>query len=113
MKIEVGLKLYLVPSHRHGHPAIVEVGKVGRKWATLVPEYAGRFDINTLQLDGKGYSSPGMLYQSKDVYDEMVLLDNYWKENVTNKLRDIYHRPGHINLTDMDKLISILSGAVR
>lgn len=67
--VEVGQKLWKVfHDKRRGDPCEVEVVKVGRKWATL-NRYHGRIDLETLSVDGGGYSSPARCYLSREVYE--------------------------------------------
>ena len=70
--LQVGQKLWYVPHrhHRRGEPYEVEVTKVGRKWATVGEGWRQeRIDLETMQADGKGYSSPGTCYLSREHYE--------------------------------------------
>lgn len=60
-------------SHRVSGPATVI--RVGRKWVTYRPGtpgalhgLEGRFDLETLRIDGSPYSSPGSVWASKEAW---------------------------------------------
>jgi hypothetical protein len=83
MKITVGQKLWLEPhGNACGRPKTpikeVEVTKVGRKWF-MINKY-GRFSIETMWIDGKGYSSDWKAYTSKQ-----ELLDNQEADELKRK----------------------------
>jgi len=78
--LTTGQKLWLVPARRRGKPREVEVGKVGRKWAALIPYYEGRVDIETLALDGGNYTSPGRCYGSRAEWEESSALGKAWAQ---------------------------------
>ena len=69
--MKVGDTLFMKLTRRSGHhrdeSKPVTVTKVGRKWATL--DYPSRkpyrVDIDTMQVDGAGYSSPGRCWLSE------------------------------------------------
>lgn len=86
----VGQKLYFVPRDRRvGSPRTVEVIHIGRKWATLNGENAtnngsftwtfGRCDKVTGIVDGKGYSSPGTCWVSREAYESDNLRLAAWE----------------------------------
>lgn len=71
----VGQKLWLVYTQRNRRDdgREVEVMKVGRKWAEVSRERT-RLNIETLELDGGVYVSPGRCYLSEQAYrDEQAL----------------------------------------
>lgn len=58
------------------------VTKIGRKWVTLgngFRENAYRFDVDTLELDGGDYTSPGKVYLSEEAYHQETALMGAWK----------------------------------
>lgn len=59
---------------KNGYP--VRISRVGRKWAEL--EKGGRANIITLEIDGKGYSSPGRLYKSEQEWIDVREKDSLW-----------------------------------
>lgn len=62
--MKVGQEVFVVYGNRYGkrepRTSHETVTKVGRKWASF--GFNSRFDIETGQLDGGGYSSPGRAY---------------------------------------------------
>lgn len=76
MTLTVGQQLYYVPSQRRAEPGFVTVTKVGRKWAEIGPNR--RVNMETMALDGGGYSSPGTCYLSKEEHDAEVELRDTW-----------------------------------
>ena len=75
-KLEVGQKLWVVWSSKHRSPCSVEVEKVGRKWAEIPNGY--RINLETLYIDGRGYTSPGRCYLSKKQYEQEKAVDEAW-----------------------------------
>lgn len=79
LTFKVGAKLFAVgDSYAFGkHGQEVEVTKVGRKWAELD---GGRYraDLQTGQIDGGEYLSPGRLYPSREAYQAELALDKGW-----------------------------------
>ena len=108
MKLQQGQEVYYVPSSRRGSPSVCTIAKVARKWVYLEPERYGRFDKETLRVDGQGYSSPATIYYSKEDYDSKVIADNYWRKNLGDSLRGLYHRPSHITIDDIDVIRGML-----
>lgn len=78
MKLEVGQKLWYVPSDSRQNQTEVTIQSIGRKWAKVC--YVGRIDINTLEVDGGKFSSPGKCYISQEEYDNYVLIRSAWAE---------------------------------
>lgn len=89
--LKVGQKLFYVVSvnrSRNGSNEIwLSVIKVGRKWATL-SGYNQRIDLETLEMDGGDYSSPGRCYLSEGEYWSQRELKKCWS-TLTNA---IHHR---------------------
>jgi len=68
---EVGQVLICVKTdHRRGvEPYPITVKKIGRKWVNYESKYGtGRFDKESMAVDGMGYSSPGQIYLSMEAY---------------------------------------------
>lgn len=76
MSWEVGQEVFVHYNARyHGGDYTAVITKVARKWVTieragLCLSAADRFDAETGDLDGKGYSSPGAVYPSEEVFRE-------------------------------------------
>lgn len=78
-RLVVGQKLWLVPRlSNHGQPRDVLVIKAGRKWATLDCWRNARVDMETLEIDGAGYVSPGCCYLSREQHEETMKLVCLW-----------------------------------
>lgn len=69
---KVGMTVHSVMTrNQRNGPKISEVTitKIGRKWIYFGEGYqVDRFDAETCQIDGKGYSSPGKVYENLDKY---------------------------------------------
>lgn len=82
--MNIGTILYYVP--HHGSPYEVIVRHIGRKWFTFVDlrfkdlphPRSQRADVQTWQVDGGHYSTPGTLYVSKEIYEEVLELQRVW-----------------------------------
>ena len=71
--LEVGQELWYAPNDTRYEAKAVTVTKVGRKWATL--DNYNRVDMETMEIDGGGYSSPGTCYLDRKVYEEQCRAD--------------------------------------
>ncbi|MBE2181775.1 MAG: hypothetical protein IAE97_15035, partial [Chthoniobacterales bacterium] len=66
--LKVGDEVFAMFKYSRGNGVPLYVSKIGRKWLTL--KHAGdgwcdnRVAIGTAEIDGDGYSSPGMIYRS-------------------------------------------------
>lgn len=81
----------------------VTIEKVGRKWLTV--DYGERVNIETLEVDGGQYSSPGQCYLTKKEYDEKVVKDKIW-EGVRRKCP---YNTSDISLENMIIIAKILN----
>ena len=101
--ITVGQKLFYMPNRGYGRKVIgyeVEVTKVGRKWAYIGDRF--RFDIESMEVDGGQYVSPGNLYLSEADCIAADELDKDWSD-----LRESLARLGcrHKDITHNDMAI--------
>lgn len=79
-KVVIGQKLWYVPRElRRADPREVTVTKVGRKWADVSGGH-GRINVETLEVDGRGYSSPGKCWRSREEYEAYDALCKAWDE---------------------------------
>ena len=69
--------LWYVPNS--GVPCEVTVDKVGRVWFTVKKYRKDRFSIDNGYADGRGYSSHGRCYVSREAYESKVELDRLWQ----------------------------------
>lgn len=85
--LTVGQELWMVPRERHlGQPRFVKVVKVGRKWAELDCLY--RVNMETLSVDGGGYTSPARCYLDKEAYEAEQERQRLWgvlRQRINNK----------------------------
>ena len=79
MSLVVGQKLWFVPDGRLGRPRETTVTKVGRKWATLDTWGKMRINVETLEVDGRGYMSPGQCYLSRADWTAAMALAEAWQ----------------------------------
>lgn len=110
MKIEVGMPVYLKPTGnaaRRG-TAIIEttVTKVGRKYFEVEPPLYGRFYIEEMCQDGRGYISGYHAYLSvKEIEDEAR------KEALNRHFRKLFDFSGSgLSLEKLEKMKIIADG---
>ena len=91
---------------QHSEPREMTVESVGRKWVTLDDERY-RFARGSRQLDGKGYSSPGTVYDSRQQYDAELERRKLWL-----RLRELTQRsaPDHLDNTQLEQALKLLGG---
>ena len=111
-EIEPGQRLYYVPRKRDGKPQWLTVTSVGRRWATCGEGYDTiRVDIDTMQVDGRGYSSPGRCYLSEAEHSNDVRRKELW-----DQIREatLYSGvPKHLDVSDCEAVRAALKGAAR
>jgi hypothetical protein len=56
----------------------VTITKVGREWLTL--SSGRRINKHTLEVDGKGYASPGRCYLSREIYEKRMATLKAWRD---------------------------------
>lgn len=96
MPLQVGQKLWFVPNDRRScAPYEVTVEKIGRKWASIGRR--GRINLETLAVDGGGYSSPGQCYEDRAVYEAKVALQAAWS-SFQNKVRHQWRVPDGVTM---------------
>lgn len=81
-----------------------EITKVGRDWYTLASKSGERrVNIKTLQIDGKGYSSPGYIVRDVAEYEAERKLSKAWNE-VHQYIRNLYSVPAFLTQEDIETL---------
>ena len=93
------------PSLNHGRPPRrfdCKVAKVGRVWATL--ENGERFDMVGGRLDGKGYASPGRVWESSEEFDRQRLLLWAWGEFLDKVASFRHHPPGSVSFNRLRQI---------
>jgi hypothetical protein len=88
---EVGQKLFV--SVRYREALYMTVTKVGRKWLELEGG-VWRADRETLEIDGKGYTSPGRAYASREEFEAYQAAQKRRKEDPVRKPA-ASERPGY------------------
>lgn len=106
MKLSIGDIVHVVyPSLRIGTPARrsdMRVAKVGRVWATL--ENGERFELANGRLDGKGYASPGMVWESADEYLRAKTLKWAWGALLDQIGSFRHHPPPFVTFNQLRKI---------
>jgi hypothetical protein len=111
----VGQKLWYVQSERRGRPGWVVISNIGTKWLSC--QYFDeqnsctygklRIDIETLWVDGGGYSSPGQAYVSKEEYEAEYLLNLAWG-NFSTAIRNQFRVPNGIDVKQIQRAAGAL-----
>lgn len=106
-KFYVGQVLWYVPfkGYGRGSPGEVTVKSVGRKWVTLSDN--DRFDANTMLVDGRGYSSPGRLWLSKEEQEAHADLHNAWRA-MRKHFDGLSYAPEGVTLNDIQQARKLL-----
>lgn len=108
MEWEVGQTVLIVPHDNRRNPYEEKIGKIARKWVTLDPEWRGRFDRHTGQVDGgRGYSPTGKAWPSPSDYHAWKARDEKWRE-MHRKLP--YSVPDHLTDFDLDLICDLIAG---
>lgn len=106
--IEVGQKLWFVPQMKYaGDPREITVVKVGRKWAYTDERRADRFNVETLALDGHGYTPSGRLYLRQEDHTREQEISAEWtkaKASMSNK----WHAPDGVTADDIRAAVKLL-----
>ena len=103
--LKVGDKLWFKAMVGWRRDEEVTVERVGRKWLHI--SNGDRCDRETLLADGRGYSPPGKLWQSKDEYDRHANRLDRWSE-FQRKVTGLYSPPEHVSIADIDRMLTIL-----
>ena len=107
--LTVGQKLWWVSDrYRNTRELLeVEVTKVGRKWADISNRY--RVNVQTLETIGKGYSSPGKCYLSKNEYLSEAKTIEAWL-SLHGKLSRTYTPPHGVTIETIETVKRLLFG---
>lgn len=109
-----GQELWLVPSARYlGDPSLVTVGKVGRKWAEVkdgkFDSVIGRINVETLFLDGDGYTSAGRCWLNRADWEAETSRQSAW-EGLRRSIDRTYDAPPHVSHDSIKQIIALLAG---
>jgi hypothetical protein len=107
-----GQELFYVPERRSGESSAVVVHKVGRKWVHIKWGYQmmcrSRFDPNTGECDGGGFSSPGRVYLSQEIYEREKKANSLWKLLRKAMLNSLHNRPNKLSGESIQHAANIL-----
>lgn len=106
MNLQVGQKLWFVPTYRYGQPCEVEVVSIGRKWVKISLGDT-RIDINTGHADGRGYCSPGRCWESQEIYKAHVARIGAWSR-FRSAIQGMYSTPEHLSTDDIRAAAKLL-----
>jgi hypothetical protein len=105
MSILVGQRLFRVePQHGSRPPWTywIRVTKVGRRWAEFkradgaYTSFGGRFDMETMRVDNRGFGDAGRVYGSEEEYQRTVRVNVLWRE-LRQKLDRMWNRPDKVD----------------
>lgn len=104
----VGQELWFSPEDRRGgakgYP--VRVIQVGRKWAKL--DGSGRVNMETMWIDGEGYSSPGRCWLSQEAWLAEEARQKAWSD--LRKIVDRkYQAPDDISEQNIKSAIGLIA----
>lgn len=105
--LKVGQKLWFVGARGFRNEYEVEIINVGRVYASI--SRAGRIFLDTLLVDGGGYSSPGRCYLSRDAWDAEKSRDLAWA-NIRSAISQQHSTPKDfdpIKLAEISKLLGV------
>ncbi len=106
--MKVGDKLWhVVNDRRYFNEYEVTVTKVGRVWAELNNDPKFRVNIESMYIDGRGYTSPGACYYSKENYEEEKNRGEAWKA-FRKELEYIWSPQNHLSLAQIQGLIAVV-----
>lgn len=105
-ELTIGQMVYYVPSDSRSKPYWLRINKIGRKWVTL--QYNYRMDRVTWEMDGRGYSSPGMCYRSKEEREMIVMRNQRWGV-IREHINRSFHAPDWIDLDAVERALGLRS----
>ena len=89
------------------------VTKVGRKWADVSGGHGRRFDIETWDLDGGRYSSPGNVYPCRDAREKEISRIRAWR-NLSDAIdRYRYGAPPNVTIEAIQQAAELLGLEVK
>jgi hypothetical protein len=112
----VGQVLYRQKAARHySYEGDVTVVSVGRKWVAVkavLGGFEGRFDLESMFEDNKGFgSTTGRYWLSKDECEAARAVNRAW-DGLTSRFRDAIRlsKPANIGLAEIAQIEAILEG---
>ena len=107
--LKVGQTVVFVPGPygNHKEERHFAVATIGRKYFTVTPNFNNwRIDLETLWVDGQGYSSPGEIKTSVEAWEAEKQMRLTWKrirERVGGPI------PPHLTQDNLDQLLKQLT----
>ena len=89
------------------------VTKVGRKWADVSGGHGRRFDIETWDLDGGRYSSPGNVYPCRDDREKELAIIAAWRSFANAAERYRYTAPPNVTIGAIQQAAELLGLEVK
>jgi len=80
--------------------------RVGRKWAVMD---CRRVNLETLEIDGGDYSSPGRCYLSQEHYEQENRRRRAWNE-LRYRVNDSGKPPSHLTTEAIERVLGELRG---
>lgn len=108
-KQDIGKEVFIVKTWvRQGEsnePMVTRITKVGLKYFEVEDNWMGRFMIETLKHDGRGYSSQYEVFLSMEEFTNKEL-----KKNIIGKLKNYFsnYTYNNISLDDLQKVSDII-----
>jgi hypothetical protein len=84
------------------------IRSVGRKWAVIDSPRSRRVDLETLEIDGGGYSSPGRCYLSPEHYEREMQRLALWKQ--LREYVNTFNPPPSMTLERLEGILGALRG---
>lgn len=108
MKLKVGQELWWVPARAYGSQCMVEVYKVGRKWALLSNKH--RINVDTLIAENDVHTYPDRCFLSKNDYDNNGFRVAAWVTVLSTllSLKHQYRMPEGVTLADIAQARKLL-----
>jgi hypothetical protein len=108
MKLEVGQTVYITETHvRYGvnnDPKPCTITKIGKKYFETSDSWRGRFSIDSLLHDGKGYSPRYIVWLSLQDYKYEAVRDRLFKE-----ISNHFHYSNKCTLQQLRDIAAILN----
>lgn len=100
--LAVGQKLWFHSrvSVRYRSSHEVTISKIGSRWATIDND---RISLETLEMDGGGYSSPGQCWISKEACDLAQETSAAW-DRLRQSIDRTYSHPTSVTLEDIQQV---------
>lgn len=110
MEWEVGQEVWVVPNY-NGRPRALKIGRIARKWVYFDPEFYGRFEKETGDIDGgRDYTSVGKVWKDKETWEEHRRLNDKW---ISVRRAMPHSVPKHLTDFDLDLISDLIAGRAK